>query len=271
MTGANGGWTEEFLEISDGASGLQALVSRAVGLDAAALARLQQRGEFVEVFVTTPFDVVASRRVRGTASRDGAVVSARRLLDELVVYNSAEPSSRHLALGSPRDPSWPGALPPAQGFKEIDRVPVDVVRTLADKGQSLARQFSGPLGPPRSLLDQTVLEVSSAAADGRGASTATGTSGTSGAAGTSAAGGADAGTGTGANDAASDGAASDAAVEKVEIPMRMIFTCTSLGLIPGFAAATEIPRHLRVAKLGRWVRVDAPFGTVYRSTRLSLF
>lgn len=262
MTGANGGWTEEFLEIADGASGLQALVSRAVGLDATALARLQQRGEFVEVFVTTPFDVVASRRVRGTASRDGAVVSARRLLDELVVYNSAEPSSRHLALGSPRDPSWPGALPPAQGFQEIDRVPVDVVRTLADKGQSLARQFSGPLGPPRSLLDQTVLEVSSAAADGRGSSTATGTS---------AAGGAEAVAGTGANGAAPGDAESEAAVEKVEIPMRMIFTCTSLGLIPGFAAGTEIPRHLRVAKLGRWVRLDAPFGTVYRSTRLSLF
>lgn len=252
MTGANGGWTEEFLEISDGASGLQALVSRAVGLDATALARLQQRGEFVEVFVTTPFDVVASRRVRGTASRDGAVVSARRLLDELVVYNSAEPSSRHLALGSPRDPSWPGALPPAQGFREIDRVPVDVVRTLADKGQSLARQFSGPLGPPRSLLDQTVLEVSSAPED-RESATATGTSGAG-----------------GAGTAAGDSAPAEG-VETVEIPMRMIFTCTSLGLIPGFAASTDIPRHLRMAKLGRWVRLDAPFGTVYRSTRLSLF
>ncbi|WP_448854770.1 hypothetical protein [Corynebacterium frankenforstense] len=259
MTGANGGWTEEFLELSDGASGLQALVSRAVGLDATALARLQQRGEFVEVFVTTPFDVVASRRVRGTASRDGAVVSARRLLDELIVYNSAEPSSRHLALGSPRDPSWPGALPPAQGFKEIDRVPVDVVRTLADKGQSLARQFSGPLGPPRSLLDQTVLEVSSTPG-GQESSTATGTSGAGGA-----------GAAAGVDGAAVGDPGPDAAVEKVEIPMRMIFTCTSLGLIPGFAASTDIPRHLRVAKLGRWVRLDAPFGTVYRSTRLSLF
>ena len=33
----------------------------------------------------------------------------------------------------------------------------------------------------------------------------------------------------------------------------------------------NIPRHLRVAALGRWVRVDAPFGSVYHSSRLSLF
>ena len=58
---------------------------------------------------------------------------------------------------------------------------------------------------------------------------------------------------------------------QVEIPMRMIFACTSLGLIPGFAASLKIPRHLRVSGKGRWVRLDAPYGSVYHSTRLSLF
>ena len=53
--------------------------------------------------------------------------------------------------------------------------------------------------------------------------------------------------------------------------MRMIFACTALGLIPGFAAPIDVPRHLRVSTVGRWVRVDAPFGSVYRSTSLSLF
>ena len=56
----------------------------------------------------------------------------------------------------------------------------------------------------------------------------------------------------------------------VEIPMRMIFACTALGLIPGFEAPTEIPRHLRVATAGSWVRLDAPFGSVYRSARPNL-
>ena len=58
--------------------------------------------------------------------------------------------------------------------------------------------------------------------------------------------------------------------QTVEIPMRMIFACTNLGLIPGFSASMDIPRHLRVSSLGRWVRLDAPFGSIYRSTRLSV-
>ena len=41
-------------------------------------------------------------------------------------------------------------------------------------------------------------------------------------------------------------------------------------LIPGFEAPAEIPRHLRVSTSGSWVRLDAPFGSVYRSTRPNL-
>lgn len=176
--------------------------------------RFRQLGHWVDVFVTTPFQVVASRRIEGTASRDGAVVSAVELIDALRAGTET--------IGAARDPNWPGALPPAEGFTLVDNIPVSIVRELADKGQALARQFSGPLGPPASLLDQTVLTV--------------------------------------------EGEAGTA-----EITMRMIFTCTSLGLIPGFSAPMDIPRHLRVSVSGRWVRVDAPFGTVYRSTTLSLF
>lgn len=204
----------ESLRILDGAPGLQSLVGRATGLDASASVRFRQLDGFVDVFVTTPFDVVASRRIEGEVSRDGAVVAATDLLDAL--------RSGAREIGPARDPNWPGALPPAAGFSLLDEVPVTVVRELADQGQALARQFSGPLGPPASLLDQTVLTV--------------------------------------------EGEAGTA-----EIPMRMIFTCTSLGLIPGFAAPIDVPRHLRVSRVGRWVRIDAPYGTVYRSTSLSLF
>ena len=211
----------ESLELRGGGPGLRALIARAVGLDVAALVRLRQLDEnTVDVFVTTPFEVVASRRVEGTVSRDGAVVSANAL-HEALLLGDAEPGT--LELGPARDPSWPGALPPATGFVLLDTLPVEVVRELSDKGQQLARQFSGPLGPPASLLNQTVVTV------------------------------------TGPEH------------QEVGIPMRMIFACTNLGLIPGFAAPMDIPRHLRVSGLGRWVRVDAPFGSVYRSTRLSLF
>ena len=203
------------VRIERGARGLTALLSRALALDAQASARIQEVGEGqLDVFVTTPFDAIASRRTSGSTTHPGATVSARAMLDALKA-GAAE-------VGPARDAAWPGALPPASGFVAREEVPIGVARRLADEGRNLARQFSGPAGPPRSLLDGVVLTA----------------------------------------DADSD--------NPVEIPMRMIFACTALGLIPGFEAPAEIPRHLRVATSGSWVRLDAPFGSVYRSTRPNL-
>lgn len=217
---------EESLVLTGGGSGLQALVARAVGLDATAAVRVRQRcPDEIEVFVTTPFEVVAARRAKGSISRDGAVVGGQAMLTSLEAVDVAVANDVHpleLSLGPARDPSWPGALPPESGFTLLEELPVTVVRELADEGRKLARQFSGPMGPPQSLLNQSVVTA-------------------------------------------------EAGEHKVEIPMRMIFACTNLGLIPGFSAPMDIPRHLRVAGNGRWVRVDAPFGSVYHSTRLSLF
>lgn len=209
--------TTETLTVEQGERGLRALLQRALVLQDDAYARFQRVGEHdIDVFVTTPFDCVASRRVRGTVSRDGAVVPARRVLEALDTATGA--------LGAAQDQNWPGALPPAQGFVLREEVPISTARQLADEGRNLARQFAGPLGPPVSLLDAVVITVD---ADDRG--------------------------------------------PKLEIPMRAVFTCTSLGLIPGFEAPVEVPRYLRVSSAGRWVRIDAPFGTVYHSKSLSLF
>ena len=203
------------VRIERGARGLTALLSRALALDAQASARIQEVGEGqLDVFVTTPFDAIASRRTSGSTTHPGATVSARAMLDALKA-GAAE-------VGPARDAAWPGALPPASGVIAREEVPIGVARRLADEGRNLARQFSGPAGPPRSLLDGVVLTA----------------------------------------DADSDA--------PVEIPMRMIFACTALGLIPGFEAPAEIPRHMRVATSGSWVRLDAPFGSVYRSTRPNL-
>lgn len=203
------------VRIERGARGLTALLSRALALDAQASARIQEVGEGqLDVFVTTPFDAIASRRTSGSTTHPGATVSARAMLDALKA-GAAE-------VGPAHDAAWPGALPPASGFIAREEVPIGVARRLADEGRNLARQFSGPAGPPRSLLDGVVLTA----------------------------------------DADSDA--------PVEIPMRMIFACTALGLIPGFEAPAEIPRHMRVSTSGSWVRLDAPFGSVYRSTRPNL-
>ena len=203
------------LDIDTGARGLTTLVGRAVGLDSQASARFQEvGGGALDVFVTTPFEAIASRRITGTTSHNTGTVSARDLLAAL--------QSGSVEVGPARDTAWPGALPPATGFVAREQVPVGVARRLADEGRNLARQFSGPAGPPKSLLDGIVLTA----------------------------------------DADSD--------NPVEIPMRMIFACTALGLIPGFEAPAEIPRHLRVSTCGRWTRLDAPFGSVYRNAGLGL-
>lgn len=203
------------LDVATGARGLTTLLGRAVGLDEQASARIQEVGDgALDVFVTTPFDAIASRRITGAVSRNTATVGARDLLEAL------QSGSREI--GPARDASWPGALPPASGFVAREQVPVGVARRLADEGRNLARQFSGPAGPPKSLLDGTVLTADADSTD------------------------------------------------PVEIPMRMIFACTALGLIPGFEAPAEIPRHMRVSTCGRWTRLDAPFGSVYRNTGLGL-
>ena len=204
----------ETLTISSGARGLQALVARAVGLDEMASARFRQlTPESLDVFVTTPFSVTAARRVQGVAGRDGAAVGAKDLLNALTTGTEQ--------VGNARDASWPGSLPPASGFVLVNELPTHVVRSLADQGQALARQFSGPLGPPSSLMDQEVVTI-----EGNG--------------------------------------------KTASIQMRSIFTCTSLGLIPGFEAGNDVPRHVRVSVNGRWTRIDAPYGSVYHSSGLGL-
>ena len=202
--------------------GLQALLQRAVALDPAALARFQRIGDALNIYVTTPFDCVAARRVEAAVSRDGAAVRAQELFAAFRRLQPPPTPETPLHLGASHDASWPGALPPAEQFVLRDEVPISVARQLADEGKRLAKQFSGPAGPPRSLLDATVITADADSGD------------------------------------------------PVEVPMRMVFTCTALGLIPGFEAPAHIPRHLRVATAGRWVRLDAPYGSVFKNAGLGL-
>ena len=201
----------ETLTIERGGRGLISLLQRAVALQDRAMARFSTVSDAaVDVFVTTPFAVIASRRVAGSCSRDGAAVLVSDLLAD-----ATDTTMTAAAL----DAGWGmGALPPVAGFELLDEIPADVVQRLSDQGRALARQFSGPLGPPQSLMDQAVITVN----------------------------------------------------DDTEIPMRLVFTLTALGLIPGMDAPAAIPRHLRVSRNSRWVRVDAPFGSAYHSAGINL-
>ena len=201
----------ETLTIERGGRGLISLLQRAVALQDRAMARFSTVSDAAaDVFVTPPFAVIASRRVAGSCPSPGAAVLVSDLLADA-------PDTTMTAVAM--DAGWGmGALPPTTGFELLDEIPADVVQRLSDQGRALARQFSGPLGPPQSLMDQAVITVN----------------------------------------------------DDTEIPMRLVFTLTALGLIPGMDAPATIPRHLRVSRNSRWVRVDAPFGSAYHSTGINL-
>jgi len=140
----------------DERSDLGAFVGRVVRLDAVATVRLRAAGGIVTAWASTPFDVLATRSVHGTLGREGAgtdlTVPARALLTALTVDR-----------GDVVDPGaggfWAGELPPTDGWARVDVVPAAEVEQVTERGLTLARENAGPLGPPASLLDQTVLTV----------------------------------------------------------------------------------------------------------------
>jgi hypothetical protein len=141
---------------------LGAFVARSVRLDQQAVVRLRGRDSgLVEAWVATPFDVLATRAVRGTVTPADVTVSGNELLAALAVVGG-----ERLDPGPPLDLMWHGPLPPGGGWQVVDELPVHVVSELADRGIEVARQNPGPRGSaPTSLLDQHVLTVSGAGLD----------------------------------------------------------------------------------------------------------
>ncbi|MBP3088199.1 hypothetical protein EML15_03415 [Corynebacterium sp. sy017] len=211
----------DLFTISSGEQGLYSFLQRVLSMDANAVARLAYVAAPeevatpapIDVFVPTPFGVVASRRFVGS------LVSGTEKSMSVPVAAVLKPG-HHSQLNT-QQAAWLGQFPPTTGFLHLDDIPIDVAHQLADQGRALARQFSGPLGPPASLLEQKVIRV-------------------------------------------------QCGEEYADIPMRMIFTCTALGFIPRSSTNTSVPRHLRVSRTRRWVRVDAPFGTVYHAQSMNL-
>lgn len=137
---------------------LSTFAERTLRLDAAAVIRLRERpGGSVVAWVTTGFDVLASRVVRGRVRPADLCVGA----DSLVGSLRAMAESGFVEPGFAMDSAWRGALPPDTGFAHLDDVPARAVLELADRGAALAKEHSSAHGPPASLLDQEVLAVSS--------------------------------------------------------------------------------------------------------------
>lgn len=144
--------------ISDpaGRHDLVVFAERARILDGAAVIRLRTRADgLVGAWVATGFDVLAGRAVAGRIAPADLTCAAEELARGLRVAGEggyADP-------GYPLDSAWRGALPAETGFVHVDDVPATVLANLAIRGTELARESPGH-GPPASLLDQEVLEVS---------------------------------------------------------------------------------------------------------------
>lgn len=133
---------------------LGAFTARVVRLDESAAIRLTSAGDRVTAWAYTPFDVLVTRSVTGSLDGGTAVTAhASSLLTALAV-------ERAEAIDPGPAAPWLEELPPSGGWDRVDEVPAGELDALADRGLALAREHAGPMGPPASLLDQTVLTVS---------------------------------------------------------------------------------------------------------------
>jgi hypothetical protein len=140
---------------------LGVFLARAVRLDSQVIVRLRVGRTRLHVWVDTPFDALVTRSVHGAVRPGDLTVKGTELLTAVAVAGGAMVDP-----GRAQDAQWRCALPPEQGWCEVDQVPAEVLTDLADRGISLARANPGPHGsPPSALLDQEVITVSRAGFD----------------------------------------------------------------------------------------------------------
>ncbi|WP_024793337.1 hypothetical protein [Tomitella biformata] len=136
---------------------LAVFLGHAVRVDPDALVRFKRRadGALAAWTTTSGFDTLAGRVFDAQIQPADFCVGAEHLLAAL----QAKTEGGRVDPGFPMDASWRGSLPPEHGFEHVDDVPARTLVELSAQGAELARENSTVTGPPRSLLDQIVLEV----------------------------------------------------------------------------------------------------------------
>lgn len=177
--GVHAGSGDETLVVFDTAAltNLGVLARKAEAMDAHALLRIRavaagspddpvaasRPAGIARVWATTPFGPVACRTMAISPARDDMIVRADAVsaatgdARSVPQLDAAVPMT--LGCGAAADSSWPGRLPVDGGWTVLDAVPAGVFRDLETQARGVAKEESGPLGLPTSLLDQKVLTV----------------------------------------------------------------------------------------------------------------
>jgi hypothetical protein len=139
---------------------LAPLVRRAASLDPASLVRVRVRREMASALVLLPFGVLVGRRIAGDFA---SPVDATFGTTDLLAWLDGDPADPHPAR---RDAKWHSGLPPELGWRRVETVPDDVVRSLVRAGaqtlKDAAEREGLPGAQPRAevadvLLDSIVL------------------------------------------------------------------------------------------------------------------
>lgn len=177
--GVHAGSGDETLVVHDTAAltNLGVLARKAEAMDAHALLRIRavaagspddpvaasRPAGIARVWATTPFGPVVCRTMAISPARDDMIVRADAVsaatgdARSVPQLDAAVPMT--LGCGAAADSSWPGRLPVDGGWTVLDAVPAGVFRDLETQARGVAKEESGPLGLPTSLLDQKVLTV----------------------------------------------------------------------------------------------------------------
>jgi hypothetical protein len=136
-------------------------LGRLTALDPGALVRLRAGGGRVTGYARLPFGVLVSRTVAGVVEPADVTVAAAALLGALDPMPGA---GAVVPLPPGRDVEWRAPLPPLSGWRRLDDVPVDVIRSLVRAGAETLRTVPADAAASagESLLDHEALTVSSA-------------------------------------------------------------------------------------------------------------
>jgi hypothetical protein len=136
---------------------LAAFTARVVQLDGTSVVRLRGAPGQVVAWASTPFEVLATRAVRGEVRPTDLTVPGSDLLAALAVVRHAEVDP-----GGRADARWRAELPPSTGWLTVADVPAAELAELADaglaeaRGQAAGHGHGGSPVPPAELLDRTV-------------------------------------------------------------------------------------------------------------------